>query len=53
MIEKWRASVDQNETYPALLTDLSKAFDLIAKFHAYGCDLSSLKMLNTYLRNRH
>ena len=42
----------------ALLTDLSKAFDylshdlLIAKFHAYGLDLSSLKMLQNYLTNR-
>ena len=52
MIEKWRASVDQNGTYAALLTDLSKAFDLITKFHAYDCDLSSLKLLNSYLRNR-
>ena len=58
MIEEWRASLDQNGTCAALLTDLSKAFDcllhdlLIAKLHAYGCDLPSLKLLNCYLRNR-
>ena len=58
MTEKWRASLDQNGTCAALLTDLSKAFDclphdlLIAKLHAYGCDLPSLKVLNCYLLNR-
>ena len=52
-------SLDQNWICEALLTDLSKAFDclphhlLIAKVHAYGCDLTSLKCLNSYLRNRH
>ena len=29
MIEKWRASLDQNGTCAALLTDLSKAFDCL------------------------
>ena len=29
MIEKWRASLDQNESCAALLTDLSKAFDCL------------------------
>ena len=59
MTEKWRASLDQNGTRAALLTDLSKVFDclphdlLIAQLHAYGCDLPSLKFLNSYLRNRH
>ena len=56
--EKWRASLDENGTCAALLTDLSKAFDclphnqLIPKLHAYGCNLSSLKLLSCYLRNR-
>ena len=58
MIEKWRASLDQNGTCAALLTDLSKAFDclphdvLIVKIHVHGCDLPSLNLLNCYLRNR-
>ena len=58
MTEKWRASLDQNGTCAVLLTDLSKTFDclphdlLIAKLHAYGCDLPSLKLLNCYLRKR-
>ena len=59
MTEKWRASLDQNRTCAVLLADLSKAFDcltydlLIAKLHAYGCDLPSLKLLNSYLGNKH
>ena len=59
VIEKWRASLDQNGTCAALLTDLAKAFDclphdlLIAKLRACGCDLPSQKLLNSYLRNRH
>ena len=58
IIEKWRASLDQNGTCAALLTDLSKVFDSlphdlsIAKLHACGCDLPSVKLLNCYLRNR-
>ena len=53
------ASLDQSGTYAALLTDLSKAFDclphdlLIAKLHAYNCNLPSVKLLNSYLRNSH
>ena len=41
-----------------MLTDLSKAFDcvvhdlLIAKLHAYGFDLPSLKLINSYLSDR-
>ena len=59
MIEKWRASLDQNGTCAALFKDLSKAFDcyrhdlLIAKLHAYVCDLPPVKLLNSYLHSRH
>ena len=56
MIEKWRVSLDQNKSCTVLLTDLCKAFDclphdlLIAKLHAHGCHLPSLKLL---LHNGH
>ena len=55
MTEKWRKSLDASGAYGALLTDLSKTFDclprelLIAKLHAYGVDISSLKLLHSYL----
>ena len=58
MIEKWRESLDQGGAYGALLTDLSKAFDclshdlLIAKLHAYGLDIKSLRLMYSYLTNR-
>ena len=51
MIEKWRESLDSGVNFGALLTDLSNAFDclpddfLIAKLHAYGLDMPSLKLL--------
>ena len=52
MLEKWRASVDQNGTCAALLADLYVTFDclphdlLIGKLRAYGCNLPSLKLVN-------
>ena len=58
MIEKRRQSLDKGGNYGALLTDLSKAFDylshdlLIAKLHAYGFDIPTLRLLHNYLINR-
>ena len=58
MIKKWRESLDEGGACGALLTDLSKAFDclphelIIAKLHAYGVDMPSLKLINSYLSKR-
>ena len=58
MIEKWRKFLDAGGAFGALLTDLSKAFDclphelLIAKLHAYGVDVPSLRLLHSYLTKR-
>ena len=57
MLEKWKEVLDNKEAFGALLTDLLKAFDcldhklLIAKLHAYGLSLSSLKLIHDYLLN--
>ena len=58
MIEKWRESLDQGGAYAALLTDPPKAFDclphelIIANLYAYGVDMPSLKLINSYLSKR-
>ena len=58
MVENWKKCLDKNGVCGALLTDLSKAFDclphdlLIAKLHAYGFDMQSLKFMSAYLINR-
>ena len=58
MRAKWRESLDLGGNFGALLADLSKAFDclphdfLIAKLHAYGLDMPSLKLLHSYLTKR-
>ena len=49
---------DKGGSFKAVLTDLSKTFDcllhdlLIAKLHAYGFDMASLKLIYTYLCGR-
>ena len=58
LMKIWKKFIDNNESFGALLTDLSKAFVcvnhelLIAKRHAYGLDNSSLKLIHSYLNNR-
>ena len=58
MIEKWKKSADKGKTFAALLTDLSKAFDcllhdlIIAKLNAYGLNLSSSRLIHSYLSHR-
>ena len=59
MIKKWRRYLDKSKKAGVLLTDLSKAFDcldhdhLIAKLHAYGFDEIALKLIHSYLTDRH
>ena len=58
LIERWRKSLDNKGYGGAVLMDLSKAFDtlnhdlLIAKLHAYGFDIKTLKLLHSYLTKR-
>ena len=58
MIEKWRKFLSAGGAFGALLTDLSKVFEclphkvLIAKLHAYGVDIPSLKLLHSHLTKR-
>ena len=58
MLEKFRKALDKGGDYAGLLTDSSKAFDcvhhdfIIAKLHAYGFDMPSLKLVNSHLTNR-
>ena len=59
MIEVWKSELDNGNIIGTVAIDLSKAFDslphalLIAKLHAYGVDLSSCKLLASYLHNRY
>ena len=58
LIEKYKKIWDEGASFGALLPDLLKTFDcvlrdlLIAKLHAHGSDMPSLKLVSTYLSNR-
>ena len=58
MLEIWKEPSDNNKAFSASLTHISNAFDcfsqdfFIAKLHAYGIDIDSLKILQDYLSNR-
>ena len=58
MIEEWRESLDKKGFAGGVLMDLSKAFDcmnhelLLAKLNAYGFSKNSIKVINSYLKNR-
>ena len=58
MLESWKKAADKNKAFGSLMMDLSRAFDclssnlLIAKLHAYGIYLFSLKLLQDCLSNR-
>ena len=56
ILEKWKGDVYKGESFGALLTDLSKAFDwlshelLLAKLHAYGLSISALRFDSQLLK---
>ena len=58
MTEKWCTTLDNKKIIAALSMDLSEAFDslphdiLIAKIHAYGFEMSALKLIHSYLIDR-
>ena len=55
MIEKWKKSLNEDGAFAVLQTDLFKTFDclphklVIAKIHAYGVDITSSKLLHSWL----
>ena len=56
-LEKLKSATDNKASFGALLTDFSKAFDcfsdpLIAKLNAYGFNMSALRFVHSYLKNR-
>ena len=58
LINKWYSCLDNSGAVGTILMELSKAFDcllrelILAKLHAYGVDMKSLKLLQDYLCNR-
>ena len=57
-IDKCKLARDDNQVACAILSDLSRAFDclphqlLIAKFHAYGVNISACKLIANYFMDR-
>ena len=52
MLEEWKRAIDKGKVFEILLTDLSKAFVLLAKLHAYGFNISALRLIHSYLASR-
>ena len=58
MIDSCKKAVDSNKVFGGILTDLSKSFDcichdlLVAKLHAYGLSLPTLKMIIFLIENK-
>ena len=55
MIENWKKAIDKDQSFGALLKELSKSFDglscdlLISKVYSqHGISLQSLKLLNNH-----
>ena len=59
LIESWKKYRDNNGYPAAVLIDLSKTFNTInhdlvlAKLNAYGVSAKALKLMMSYLQNRH
>ena len=58
LLEKWKSAGDKRKSFGALLRDLSKTFCclshqlLLAKLHAYGLNVATLRLIHNYLTNR-
>ena len=54
MLKKWKSATDSKNSFGALPTDLSKAFEnlsydlLIAKLNAYGFNMSALRFVHSF-----
>ena len=57
MLKMWKGATDNKKAFGALLTNLSKVFDvlshdlLIAKLYPYGLNIDVLNILQDYLSN--
>ena len=59
LLHLWQTHLDKNGFVGTILMDLSKAYDclphelIIAKLESYGLAKNSLKLINSYLKNRY